>query len=614
MRAARRSITAVMIIVICAFALTAYAQEHLDCLLEGRRCPIPNNDAANATQIRSIPYFNRQGTAGATMEATEKQPSSVPQPTQPTCPNSTIGATVWYKYVAPSAQSLVADTLSSQFDTILAIWSDPTGAGSELTLQGCSDNYLSKQSRIQFVTMAGTTYWFQVGGAGGAAGALNFKVVNNPGHDSMADAIPLMTIPSVISGTNVGATLEANELRPCGNLGASVWYKLIVAGASGTVTFETSGSSFDTALAVYRWDNGVGIPNLVGCNDDVASGATWSSLTSPVFTGGVYYIQVAGANGDYGAYKLVITSTIPQMPTTNVSALDAPYVKSSYNPDGSVTLWVDSNGNGQPDGNEPQGTLPGLPGTGPIALDPRSQVNSDGSVTLYNDTNHNRTKDPDETGVTTPAILNISVKLNPDNSVTVYNDLNDNGNPDAGEVILTTPAPPPITPPVVAPKLKFNPDGSITVYNDRDGDNTVDPGEEIATVPAATVPGPTNDNRASAADIGGQVFADVRLTSSATVESGEPTGCGTMAATVWYRWAGKGGSVIVDSQPSSYPVAIAVYSVASDGTLTLVACSSQGMLGNSTVGFQASASTTYLFQVGSRSSSGGLLKLAVAGL
>lgn len=614
MRAAIRYVTAAMVVMTCAFTLTAYAQEHIDCLIEGRGCPIPNNDAAGATQIRTIPYANRQGTVGATMEATEKQPSSVPQPTQPTCPTSTIGSTVWYRYVAPTAQSLVADTLTSQFDTILAIWSDSTGAGAELTLQGCSDNFASKQSRIQFVTMAGTTYWFQVGGANGASGALNFKVTNNPGHDQMAEAIPLATIPSVVTGTNAGATLEANELRPCGNLAGSVWYKLIVAGASGTVTFETSGSSFDTVLAVYRWDNGAGIPNLVGCNDNVASGTTWSSFTSPVYTGGVYYIQVAGANGDYGAFKLVITSTIPQMPTVNVPAPSAPYVKSTVNPDGSITLYLDSNGNGQADGNEPQGTLPGVPGSGPIAIDPKSQFNSDGSITLYNDTNHNRTKDPDETGVTTPAILNISVKVNPDNSITVYNDLNDNGSPDAGEEILTTPAPPPITPPVVSPKLRFNPDGSITVYNDKDGDNTVDPGEEIVTVPAATIPGPTNDNRASAAETGGQIFADVRLTSSATIEAGEPTGCGTMAATVWYRWAGKGGSVIIDSQPSSYPVAIAVYSVAGNGALTLVACSSQGMLGNATVGFQASSSTTYLFQIGSRSGSGGLLKLAVAGL
>lgn len=572
--------------------------------------PIHNDNSSGAYAIPAAPFANIQTTVGATMEAGEVQPSSITSPGQPRCPTSTIGATVWYKYKPAIRQSLSASTLGSDFDTLLAIWVDWAGDG-VLTLVGCQDNFGSRQSRIQFAGSAGINYWFQVGGKNGVSGSLAFELLPNPvGNDNLSDAVPLPFAPVAIEGSNAGASIEAGEYLPCGNIGATIWYRIDL-GADGFLTFETSGSSFNTVLALYQWDTGSPYPSFLACNDDVSASEKWSSLSWSVRRGSQYYIQVGGAGADYGAVKLTMSSNFTPMPPTSAPIQSVASPKMAFNDDGSITVYVDSNSNGQPDAGEAGVTAPRLP-DGELAVYPRMQSNPDGSTTVYNDTNRNGSPDPGETIVTTPRTPRITVRVNSNNTVTIYDDKNNNGTMDTGEEIYTTPAPPAGSP--VNPKVTTNPDGSTTVYNDTNSNNQVDPGETIVTVPAVVVPPPANDNQSSAAQISSRAYLDFQFPRRATVEATEPIGCGTLQATVWYRWS-RAGSVLLDTQGSTYSVTFAVYSVGANGALTLVGCSTTGTH-NATFGFVAQPGQNYLVQVGNLGVLTGerLLKFSATGL
>ena len=70
-------------------------------------------------------------------------------------------------------------------------------------------------------------------------------------NDNFASARVISGASGSSSGINYGATKEAGEPSHAGNVGGgSVWFQW-VAPASGTVTFNSFSSSFDTLLAVY---------------------------------------------------------------------------------------------------------------------------------------------------------------------------------------------------------------------------------------------------------------------------------------------------------------------------------------------------------------------------
>jgi len=134
-----------------------------------------------------------------------------------------------------------------------------------------------------------------------------------PANDNFANATPLSGLTGTLAGTNVGATKEAGEpTHPDSPGGTSVWYRW-QAPATGSAVIDTSGSSFDTILAVYR-GGGFGGLSLVenGANDDISQSDVDSRVTISVTAGEVYNIAVDGYDGDFGGIVLnwTLSSTV----------------------------------------------------------------------------------------------------------------------------------------------------------------------------------------------------------------------------------------------------------------------------------------------------------------
>ena len=121
---------------------------------------------------------------------------------------------------------------------------------------------------------------------------------------NFANAITITGASGVKHGSNGLATVQVGEPATIdsGTGGKSIWYNW-TAPASGSVTFDTIGSDFDTLLAAYT---GAAVGSLVSIaeNDDGAGIAPRSRITFTAVSGTTYRIRVDGFSGDSGLVTL----------------------------------------------------------------------------------------------------------------------------------------------------------------------------------------------------------------------------------------------------------------------------------------------------------------------
>jgi hypothetical protein len=111
----------------------------------------PNDDFVSATVISTLPFRAEQNTDTATTEDNEPEECGE------------VGTTLWYRWTAPTAMHVVADTRGSNFDTVLTVFQ---GTGPfDLQPVACNDNGLGRTSVVRFDAEPGATYYLQAGGA-----------------------------------------------------------------------------------------------------------------------------------------------------------------------------------------------------------------------------------------------------------------------------------------------------------------------------------------------------------------------------------------------------------------------------------------------------------------
>jgi hypothetical protein len=123
--------------------------------------PANNCFSSPTTASRAVQYT--QSTSGATLESGEPRPCG------------SIGSTVWYTYTPSTSGTIVIDTWSSNYDTVLAVYTGSSVTG--LTNVACNDDYGGALwSRVSFSGTAGVTYRIQAGGYNSATGTLGVYV------------------------------------------------------------------------------------------------------------------------------------------------------------------------------------------------------------------------------------------------------------------------------------------------------------------------------------------------------------------------------------------------------------------------------------------------------
>lgn len=255
----------------------------------------PFNDAFTNGPVIAVNSFRLRGsTVDATAEPGEPNHAALP-----------AGKSVWWTW-APTAPGIVQlATTNTTFDTVLAVYS-----GDQLTnLQAiaANDNLSASNtdSAVEFETPGGVTYHIAVTGAAEQSGTFQLAATFTPRpvNDNFTNATPITGSEATVQGSTVAATHEPGEPEHAGQPGGgSVWWSWTAA-VSGPAVITTSGSSFDTLLAVYT---GSTLANLtpVASNDNQSQTDQTSRVQVQAVAGTTYFIAVDGVDGASGQVTL----------------------------------------------------------------------------------------------------------------------------------------------------------------------------------------------------------------------------------------------------------------------------------------------------------------------
>ena len=130
----------------------------------------PNNDFASAQELTGIPASR----AGNNIEATREEG-------EPSHGELATGASVWYRWTAPSRADVTIDVCNADFDSSLAVY---TGSAiNALTRVARNDDACGSggdRSRVRFKAVAGTAYRIAVDGFAEGSFTIAVKLVPPP--------------------------------------------------------------------------------------------------------------------------------------------------------------------------------------------------------------------------------------------------------------------------------------------------------------------------------------------------------------------------------------------------------------------------------------------------
>lgn len=129
-----------------------------------------NDDFDSRINILSLPYNHAVNTTTATPTSDTYSSHADPIPVSSSCQNTRRGLhSVWYDYEATTDDLIYADTVYTDYTTVLSVWQDGT-SGLELVV--CDDGSDGEPSKVQFTSNAGTRYYFMISQYNNIAGSM----------------------------------------------------------------------------------------------------------------------------------------------------------------------------------------------------------------------------------------------------------------------------------------------------------------------------------------------------------------------------------------------------------------------------------------------------------
>jgi hypothetical protein len=287
-----------------------------------------NDNFATATLITSLPYTNSEDTSTATGAGDD------PTLSCPAIPGSYYN-TVWYRYTPPSSVNLTVDTLGSNYDTVLGVW---TGSQGSLTSVACNDDYSGTLSLAQFNASAGTTYYIETASHNPGGGNLTLNV-----YATIPDAFNKSSPSNGATGQSSSPTLQWSASNNF------ISYEYCYGASDPCSNWTDNGTSTSVVLSsltagqTYYWNvraiNGNATPTYAD-----ASQTDWSFTTQ-------------GTNDSFGLAKVIssLPYTDDMSTTTAITASDDPifpctgYVHSNtvwyqYTPSFTTSMTIDTIG------------------------------------------------------------------------------------------------------------------------------------------------------------------------------------------------------------------------------------------------------------------------------
>ena len=274
-------------------AIDGYGMTSGDITLNWEKASPANDNMADAAGLSGYSGSVTASNAGASKEAVE-----------PSHAGNSGGKSLWWTWTASEAVAskyFSFDTHGSDFNTLLAVYTGATVDNLVEIEHNDDDTSENNNSSLHFLAQAGVRYYIAVDGYDGASGniSLNWRELTSSTNDNFADAVELPQTSRLAIASNTYASKESGEPDHAGNTGESksVWW-IGQAPESTFFAFDTSGSDFDTLLAVYTGSD-VDDLTVVAYSDDNKNDGT-SGMTFYAEKDVSYYIVVDGHDGASG--------------------------------------------------------------------------------------------------------------------------------------------------------------------------------------------------------------------------------------------------------------------------------------------------------------------------
>lgn len=287
-------------------------------------------DDANLTPPGNDNFANAQLLFGASGTANGSTASGTHEGGEPVHAFNRGGASVWYKYVAPSAGIVNFNTTNSNFDTLMAVYKGTSLSDAKLV--AANDDTIALYSFVNVGANAGDTFYIAIDGFYGSGSfasgnvVLNYGMSNVAANDNFANAELLDGASGkLITTSNVGASREAGEPIMFGNAGGrSLWYKWVApAGALRSYTFTFEGTKVDgnqAATILCGIYTGTALNNLTFKIFNNRTGLNEMTVTPT--PGETLYLSVDGTNFGGAAELETITLNYGITKSTKMADFD----------------------------------------------------------------------------------------------------------------------------------------------------------------------------------------------------------------------------------------------------------------------------------------------------
>ncbi len=444
-----------------------------------------------------------------------------------------------------------------------------------------------------------------------------------PPNDDFANAAtvapPLTSSPSSYSVATTAATTQPGEptnvcVSPSGKktpappsstpepitTGRTAWYRFTPP-ASGELTIDTAGSSYDTLLATFTGNAVNSLTPVPGaCNDDF-NGTLQSRVVFTANAGTTYYVQAGGFNGASGSLSIRFSGNFPAPPPPNDNFASASVVTPPTAGNARNFTAVTTGASSQ--GGEP----------GDVCVSPSPKTSPAEATAAVEPVPTSKTV---WYAMAAPSAATLTVETAGSGYDTVLATFT------GSAVNSLTPVPGACNDDfngTLQSRVSFTANAGTTYYVQVGGYSGASGNLNITfSGDFSATPPPANDNFANAVVVTPPTPAAPRnlnaATAGATTEAGEPANvCASSSRTVWYRVTpSTTGSLTIETAGSGYDTVLAVFTGGAVNGLTPVpgGCNDDhnGTL-QSRVSFNALAGTAYQVQVGGFNGASGNLNI-----
>jgi len=214
----------------------------------------------------------------------------------------------FFSFAAPVTGSYVFDSCGSSFDTYLSIYNTPTSGSASLLgnlVATCDDCGPCGLRTVLVRTLTRGNYIIVMDGFSTSNG--NYRLTTTcpgtagPASPPSAGFLNCTGQNSVVTGTTVGGTTSVGHAAP------ERWY-MFVAPATGSYTFNSCGSGYDTWLHVFNRGAGNAVgTSVASCDDCGPCGLRTVLANVALVQGRGYWVVVDGFSTRSGSYRLALT-------------------------------------------------------------------------------------------------------------------------------------------------------------------------------------------------------------------------------------------------------------------------------------------------------------------